>query len=148
MKLHRQAHAVYKTQYHIIWVTRYRRKILVRGIAEYFKQAIREVREFHPDWYIEEVGVDEDHVHLHMVIPPKYAVSKVIETLKSVSSGRLKMKFPHFLSKVYWDDGGIWARGFFVSRLELTRPRSVGTFAIKESKTRVKRSLNYRIPRL
>jgi putative transposase len=50
-----------------------------------------------------------------MVIPPKYAVSKVIETLKSVSSGRLKTKFPHFLSKVYWDDGGIWARGFFVS---------------------------------
>ena len=115
MKLHRQSHAVYKAQYHIVWVTRYRRKILVRGIAEYFKQAMMEVREFHPDWYIEEVGVDEDHVHLHMIIPPKYAVSKVIETLKSVRSGRLKMKFPHFLSKVYWDDGGIWARRLFVS---------------------------------
>jgi len=115
MKLHRQARAVYKTQYHIVWVTRYRRKILVRGIAEDFRQAIREVREFHPDWYIEEVGVDEDHVHLDMVIPPKYVVSKVIETLKSVTSGRLKMKFSHFLSKVYWDNGGIWALGFFVS---------------------------------
>ena len=49
MKLQRQAHVVYKTQYHVLWVTRYRRKILVKGIAEYFKKAIREVREVYPD---------------------------------------------------------------------------------------------------
>ena len=89
----------------------------MRGLGEYLKKAVREVREFHPDWYIEEVGVgiDADHVHLHMVIPPKYSVSKVVETLKSVTSRRLKEKFPHFLKKVYWDGGGIWAQGFFVS---------------------------------
>ena len=115
MKLHRQAHVVYKTQYHLVWVTRYRRKILVPGVAEYFKKVLRAVREFHPDWFIEEVGVDRDHVHLYMVIPPKYAVSKVVEILKSVTSRRLKEKFPHYLAKVYWDGGGIWARGFFAS---------------------------------
>ena len=115
MKLQRQAHVVYKTQYHVLWVTRYRRKILVKGIAEYFKKAIREVREFYPDWFIEEIGTDVDHVHLHMVIPPKYAVSKVVGTMKSVTSARLREKFPHFLKKIYWDNGGIWARGFFVS---------------------------------
>lgn len=115
MKLHRQAPVGYKTQYHIVWVTRYRRKILVPGRAEYFQKVRREVREFHPDWFIEEVGVDRDHVPLHMVIPPKYAVSKVVETLKSVTRRRLKEQFPHFLVKVYWDGGGIWARGFFAS---------------------------------
>ena len=76
---------------------------------------LRAVREFHPDWFIEEVGVDRDHVHLYRVIPPKYAVSKVVEILKSVTSRRLKEKFPHDLAKVYWDGGGIWARGFFAS---------------------------------
>lgn len=115
MRLYRQAHAVYKTQYHILWVTRYRRKILVRGIEAYFKKSLKEVREFYPDWYIEQIGVDADHVHLHVIIPPKYAVSKVVEVMKSVTSKRLREKFPHFLKKVYWDDGGIWARGFFVS---------------------------------
>ena len=54
MKLHRQAHLVYKTQYHIVWVTRYRRKILNEGIAKYFKKALKEVRD--PDWFIEEIG--------------------------------------------------------------------------------------------
>ena len=115
MKLHKQAHTVYKTQYHIVWVTRYRRKILIPGVAEYLKQSLKEVRKFHPDWYIEEIGTDQDHIHLHMIIPPKYAVSKVVETIKSVSSRMLKEKFSHFLSQVYWDHGGIWSRGFFVS---------------------------------
>lgn len=115
MKLHKAAHAVYKTQYHIVWVTRYRRKILVHGIETYLEKALREVRKFHPDWYIEEIGIDQDHIHLHMIIPPKYAVSAVVDTLKSVTSAKLKRKFSHFLNKVYWDDGGIWSRGFFVS---------------------------------
>jgi len=115
MKLHRQAHVVYKTQYHIVWVTRYRRTILVRGMAEYLRKALGEVREFHPDWFMEEVGVAVEHVHLYMVIPPRYAVSRVVEVLKSVTSRRLKEKFPHYLGKVDWDGGGIWARGFFAS---------------------------------
>ena len=65
-------------------------EILVPGLAEYFKKVLRDVRELHQDWFIEEVGVDRDHVHLHMVIPPKYAVSNVVETLKSVTSRRIK----------------------------------------------------------
>ena len=115
MKLHKAAHTVYKTQYHIVWVTRYRRKILVRGIAEALRLMLQEVRKFHPDWFIEEIGIEVDHVHLHMVIPPKDAVAKVVGTLKSVTSARMKEKFPHFLRKVYWDGRGIWGRGFFVS---------------------------------
>ena len=87
----------------------------MEGIAKYFRKALGEVRRFYPDWFIEEAGIDADHIHLHMVIPPKYSVSKVVETMKSVTSRRLREKFPHFLKKIYWDDGGIWARGFFVS---------------------------------
>jgi putative transposase len=142
MKLHRQAHVVYKTQSHLVWVTRYRRKILVPGIAEYLKKALRAVWEFHPDWFLEEIGVERDHVHRHMVISPKYAVSRVVETLKSVTSRQLKEKFPHVLSKGYWDGGGVWARGFSPPRWASTRPR-VGTMSnTKASRRRGKRSLN------
>ncbi|MGE0471069.1 MAG: IS200/IS605 family transposase [Nitrospira sp.] len=73
------------------------------------------MREFHPDWFLEEIGVELGHVHLHMVIPPKYAVSRVVETSKSVTSRQLKEKFQHVLRKVHWDGGGVWARGFFAS---------------------------------
>jgi len=84
-------------------------------MAEYLKKAIGEVREFYPDWYIEETGIEADHVHLQIIIPPKYSVSKVVGAIKSVTSIRLKKKFSHFLKKIYWDEAGIWARGFFVS---------------------------------
>ena len=61
-----------------------------------------------------EIGIKKDHVHLYMVIPPKYAVSKVVETIKSNTSKALRIKFA-FLKKVYWDRKGIWGRGYFVS---------------------------------
>ncbi len=43
MKLHTTAHTVYKTQYHIVWVIRYRREILVEGVATYLRMKLREV---------------------------------------------------------------------------------------------------------
>jgi len=51
-----------------------------------------------------------------MVIPPKYAVSKVVETIQKNTSRSLSIKFA-FLKKVYWDRKGIWGKGYFVSRI-------------------------------
>jgi len=107
MKLKKSAHTVYKTQYHIVWITPYRRKILVKGVKDYLKIKLLEIRKYYPEWEYLEIGIDIDHVHLYMVIPPKYAVSKVVETIKSNTSKALKIKFT-FLKKIYWDDQGIW----------------------------------------
>jgi len=49
-----------------------------------------------------------------MVILPKYAVSKTVETIKKNTSRALSRKFT-FLQKVYWDKKGIWEKGYFVS---------------------------------
>ena len=99
---------------HIVWVTRYRRKILNEGVQAYLKLTLAEARKYYPDWYYEAIGMEEDHIHLHMVIPPKYSVSFVIETLKKNTSRQLRERFP-FLDQVYWDHGGIWSPGYFVS---------------------------------
>jgi len=114
MKLKKSAHAVYKTQYHIVWITRFRRKILVKGLRQYLETKFREVRKYYPEWEYIAIGIDVDHVHIHMVIPPKYAVSEVVDIIKTNTSRALKAKFG-FLSKVYWDKRGIWGKGFFVS---------------------------------
>ena len=52
MKLKKSAHAVYKTQYHIVWIMRFRRKILVKGLRKYY-----------PEWEYIAIGIDVDHVH-------------------------------------------------------------------------------------
>jgi putative transposase len=119
MRIIRSAHAAYRTQYHIVWVTRYRRKILNPGLAEYVKTKLKEARKYYPDWEFIEIGIAEDHIHLHMVIPPKYSVSMVIETLKKNTSRELSKKF-QFLKNYYWDNEGIWSRGFFVTTVGIS----------------------------
>jgi putative transposase len=119
MQIKRSAHAVYRTQYHIVWITRYRRKILNEGLGEYVKIKLKEAGKYYPDWEFLEMGVAEDHIHLHMVIPPKYTVSMVIETLKKNTSRELSRKFPH-LRKFYWDNEGIWSKGFFVTTVGIS----------------------------
>ena len=114
MRLIKSAHTVYRTQYHIVWVTRFRRKILVPGVVQYLETKLQEIRKYYPDWEYIAIGPDVDHVHVHMVIPPKYAVSRVVDTLKTNTSRALSLKF-RFLEKVYWDHAGIWSKGFFVS---------------------------------
>lgn len=114
MRLRKSAHTVYKTQYHVVIVTKYRRKILVKGVSQYLRVIFQEIRKFRPDVDFVEIGVDKDHVHLHVVIPPKYAVSEIVGAMKSNTAKKLKAKFP-FLEKVYWGTDSIWSRGFFVS---------------------------------
>ena len=53
-------------------------------------------------------------VYVYMVIPPKYAVREIVETIKKNTSRSLNMKFA-FLKKVYWGRRGIWGKGYFAS---------------------------------
>ena len=53
-----------------------------------------------------------------MVIPPKYAISKVTETIKKNTNRSLSRKFT-FLQKVYWDKKEIWGKGYFVLKVEI-----------------------------
>ncbi len=63
------AHRGSQTTCHIGWVTRYRRKILANGVAHSLRVVLQEVGKFYPDWFIEKLGIEADHVHLHRVIP-------------------------------------------------------------------------------
>ena len=112
--MRRQAHTVYKTQYHIVFVTKYRRKILTKGVESWLKLRLQEIRKYRPDVEYVEIGMDKDHVHLYAIIPPKYSVSEVVRDIKANTSRDMKAKFG-FLAKVYWGTDSVWSAGFFVS---------------------------------
>ena len=114
MRVKKCNHCAYRAQYHIVWTSRFVRKILVKGVQNYLKVKILEVRKYHPDWEIISIGFGAEHVHLSIEFPPKYSGAYVVETIKKNTSRHLKKKFK-FLSKVYWDDGGIWSIGYFFS---------------------------------
>ena len=67
-----------------------------------------------PGVALETVGFDNDHLHMLMVIPPKYSIALVMAQLKSQSASELRRKFK-WLQKVYWKENIVWSPGYFVS---------------------------------
>ena len=61
-------------------------------------------------------NIQTDHIHMVMVIPPKYAVSTVIGRIKGMTSSELRKKF-EWLSKRYWRENVVWSPGYFVSTI-------------------------------
>ena len=116
MQVRTQSHATYLLMYHIVWIPKYRRKLLVNGVDEYCEKVIRSfVQDEYPDMWIEELSVQSDNIHLVMTIPPKYAVSTVIGRMKQHASKMLRIQF-EYLGR-YRD--GMWSIGYFVSSVGL-----------------------------
>ena len=67
-----------------------------------------------PGVTVETIGFDKDHVHMVMVIPPKYSIADVMDRLKSQLASRMRKFFP-WLEKVYWNENTVWSPGYFVS---------------------------------
>ena len=67
-----------------------------------------------PGCEIVEYNILVDHIHMVIIIPPKYAVSDVIGRIKGMTSSNLRKKFS-WLKKVYWKENIVWSPGYFVS---------------------------------
>ena len=118
MRFRKSTHAVYKTEYHIVWTPRYRRNIFVKGIKEYTEQLLRHLPDLDSDIEVIKINVQSDHVHMVIVIPPRVSVAEAVQFMKSQSGKLLKTKFP-FLQRVFWGREGIWSRGYCVSSVGL-----------------------------
>ena len=118
METRRQAHAVFRCQYHVVWIPRYRYKVLTTGVKEYLLIKMDEVRKFYPEIEYLERNIQLDHVHLVISFPPKLSISQVVQIIKSNTGKALKDKFD-FLKQRYYGRGGIWSIGYFVSTVGL-----------------------------
>ena len=108
------AHSIYYLQYHVVWVCKYRRRILNPGICGYIRKLLPKLLRSMSGVKLETIGFDKDHLHMVMSIPPKYSISSVMGKLKSQSASQLRNKFP-WLARVYWNENIVWSPGYFVS---------------------------------
>ena len=114
MEYTKTAHSIYFLQYHIVWVCKYRRRILNPGVCGYIRKILPKLLRSMPGVEMEAIGFDKDHLHMVMSIPPKYSIAAVMGQLKSQSASRLRDHFS-WLSKVYWNENIFWSPGYFVS---------------------------------
>jgi len=104
------SHTVYDIKYHIIWVTKYRYKVLGEGIRKRLRELIRQGCQAR-GIQIEKGSIGQDHVHVMLSCPPSLAPSKVVQYLKGRSSRLLQEEYPE-LKKRYWGQH-LWGRGYF-----------------------------------
>lgn len=116
----RQSHVIYRTRYHLVCSTRFRRKILKGGVAEYLYAVSQSIPRRHPEIQILEMKSDLDHIHLVISVAPRMAISTAVRLYKTITARCLREKFT-FLNQVYWDGKpGIWAVGYFLSTAGVT----------------------------
>ena len=108
----KSAHAIYRCEYHFVWVPKYRYHVLVKEIKPRLKEILVELCNW-LDITIIEGAICSDHVHMYLSVPPKYSPSQVMKILKGKSAEYLRRDYPE-LGKKYWGLH-IWARGYFVS---------------------------------
>ena len=104
------SHTVYDIKYHVIWVTKYRYKVLNKPIAARLRELIRQGCEGR-NITIVRGSIGKDHVHMLIGCSPNIAPSKIVQYLKGRSSRLIQDEFSE-LKKKYWGQH-LWARGYF-----------------------------------
>jgi putative transposase len=131
MRIRHLNHSVYQIEYHIVFGTKYRRKVLKEYVRTELIKIIKKIQRKYPDWYIPKLNTADDHIHLLIEIPPKYRVSEVVQKIKTQSSIELRKKFK-YINKIY-DDGNMWSVGYFVSTVGLNE-RAIKKYIERQNK--------------
>ena len=113
------SHTKYNIEYHFVWVTKYRYKVLQGDVGLRVRELVRQTCEALEVRILRGV-VSQDHVHLLVSAPPKIAPAEIMRRVKGRSSTKLFQEFPH-LKKRYWGQH-FWGRGYFcVTSGDLTK---------------------------
>ncbi|MCY9870379.1 IS200/IS605 family transposase [Vibrio barjaei] len=104
-------HCVYNLKYHLVLVTKYRRKAFTNQMLNDLEEKIRELADKWGVTILEFRG-EADHVHLLLDMNPSIQPSKFINNLKTVSSRYMKKIHGEHLKRYYWGTNAMWSRAY------------------------------------
>ena len=111
------SHTVWFCKYHIVFCTKYRYDILIGKLEVYVRNELYKLIGQKDQMQIEEINIQENHVHLILAIPPKYSLSEIMGWLKGKLAIKMYQEQREFTQK-HWGRH-IWARGYCVSTVGL-----------------------------
>jgi len=109
-------HCVFELKYHLVLVTKYRRKCLTKKMHKRLEEIFESLFEKW-DCKLVEFGAEEDHVHLLIEAHPSMQLSKFVNNLKTVSSRLIRKEFTDHLRKYYWKPV-FWTRAYCILSAE------------------------------
>jgi putative transposase len=111
--LTRGRHVVYNLHAHLVFVPKYRRKIFTSEILQHLKKIFDVVCSKFEGNLVEFNG-ESNHVHLLISYPPKVSLSKLVNSLKGVSSRMIRQERYPTITQALWK-GSLWSPSYFVS---------------------------------
>jgi putative transposase len=117
--------------YHIVWITKYRKKILKDDIGLRCRDLIRQICNTEKVEIVKG-AIGADHVHILLNIPPYIATSRIVQHLKGETSRKLQMEFP-ILKKTFWGQH-FWQIGYFVSTTGSVTAKTVQDYISQQGK--------------
>ena len=112
LSVNKSRHAAHLLHVHIVFVTKYRKKVFGDVHLQFFKRVASSVCQNLEAELIECDGED-DHVHMMITYPPKLSISKLVNTLKASTSKRLRNEFIDL--RTHYDKPVLWSRSYFAS---------------------------------
>lgn len=100
----------YSCKYHVVWCPKYRRKVLVNGVAEQLTTIIGEVCQEHQAEVLL-VEIMPDHVHMLVEVDPQFGIHRLVRLMKGRSSRLLRQAFPSLKTRM----PTLWTNSYFVS---------------------------------
>ena len=94
------AHTRHRLQFHLVWIPKYRKRVLQGKIAIRLKQLLYEACKINR-WFISELSVQVDHVHAVIQIKPSDSIAEVVKILKGGTSRAIRKEFPE-LEEFLW----------------------------------------------
>ena len=125
------SHTTYNCLYHIVWITKYRKKVLKDDIGLRCREIIRQICNTNKVDIIKG-AIGADHVHILLSIPPYIAVSRIVQELKGETSRKLQMEFP-LLKKQFWGQH-FWQIGYFCSTHGAVTEQTVRDYIANQGK--------------
>nr|MBN1229587.1 IS200/IS605 family transposase [Anaerolineae bacterium] len=118
---------VYSCKYHVVWTTKYRRKVLENGVESRLKEILQEVvSELQSE--IIELEVMPDHVHLLCEVDPQYGIHQLVKRLKGRSSRVLREEYPWLRSRL----PTLWTNAYFVATVGGAPLRAIKQYIEKQ----------------
>ena len=106
----RGGHTRHKLQYHLVWIPKYRKRVLRGKIAIRLRGLLYDGCRINR-WWIGRINIQYDHVHVLIRLNPKDSVANAIQILKGATSRIIRKEFPE-LEEFLWGDS-FWADGYF-----------------------------------
>ena len=137
MELGKTSHSVYKIRYHIVTAVKYRKALLNSGIEECIKETLKGISERY-EIVDDEVGFDQNHIHIFCGAPPRMAPLKVISIIKSITARKIFGRFPNLKKKELWG-GEFWSDGKYIGTVgEATSEKTIRNYIRKQGSDKKK----------